>query len=329
MNSSVSCVQQTACRVKEAPWQCDDTTNGPLPNFIIAGASRSGTSSLHEYLRAHPNVFAPALKELHFFERDANFFDRDANFCGQSDAYRRHFHGWSGQSAIGEATPAYWLRGMTFDLQGNHRYCLEDDAGSRLAAALPAVKTIISLRNPVDRAYSQYCRNRRLGREKATSFLAALGEEQRGLRLPEKTRTCWIYHNQYAFHLRRWLELFPRQQLKVLIFEEWINKPGETIRELCEYLDIDPTDCPSEFPKRNRGWEPRSKSWSRHVSPWLGRVPGLQRLERWNQRVGYDALSLGDYQSAQDIFADEVAALEEILSRKIDGWHGCGDKEPV
>lgn len=305
---------------KTGPWQCGIAATEPLPNFIIVGASRCGTSSLHEYLCKHPDVFAPAIKELHFF-------DRDANYSGQSDAYRRHFRGWSGQSAIGEATPAYWLRGMTFGVQGNHQYCLDDDAGSRLAAALPSVKTIISLRNPVDRAYSQYCRNRRLGRETATSFLAALEEERRGIRRPEKTRMCWIYHNRYAFHLRRWLELFPRHQLKVLIFEEWTNKPRETVRELCDFLNIEPSDCPSNFPQSNRGWERRSQLWANYVSPWLRHVPGLRRLERWNQRVGYDALSLDSYQKAQALFADEVTSLEKLLSRRIDDWHGSGDKE--
>ena len=306
--------------VRKEAWQCADATIEPLPTFIIVGAFRCGTSSLHEYLRSHPDVFAPALKELHFF-------DRDANFCGQYDTYRRHFRDWSGQSAIGEATPAYWLRGMTSDLRGNHQYCLDDDAGSRLAAALPAVKTIISLRDPVGRAYSQYRRNRRLGREKTTSFLAALDEERRGLRRPEMTRMCWIYHNRYAFHLSRWLELFPRHQIKVLIFEEWIHKPEETIQELCEFLNIESSDCPCKFPKCNRGWKPRSQSWTNYVSPWLRRVPGFQRLERWNERAGYEALSPDDYRRVHEIFAEEVESTEELLGRKVEEWHVGGERK--
>lgn len=289
----------------------------PLPNFLIAGATRSGTTSLYGYLRAHPDVFIPAAKEL-------SFFDRDQNYQQELAAYRRHFAGWSGERAVGEASPMYWVRGMTRDDDGQHRFCMEDDAGRRLATRLPNINTIISLRDPVQRAYSQYWRNRWLGREKAATFLDALYEEQAGMRPPKLTRTCWIYHNRYTLHLERWFELFPRNRVKVLIFEEWTKSPEETLRELFQFLGVDTRFRVGEFAQWNAGWEPRSRWWARRMTPWLCRVPGLRRLDKWNRKAGYAPLSRDIYLRGREIFASEINALEALLGQPLDVWQYPG-----
>ena len=105
-----------------------------LPNFIIAGAEKSGTSSLLFYMSEHEDIFTPAKKEIHFFD------DGD-NFNEGIDWYKQWFTGWSGEKAIGECTPIY----MYFP-----------ECAQRIHDVYPEMKLIFILRNPVDRAYSNY-----------------------------------------------------------------------------------------------------------------------------------------------------------------------------
>src|SRR5262245_16436607 len=115
----------------------------PAPNFFIVGAAKAGTTSLHAYLSAHPQVFMPALKEPHYF---ADFelspeFDNFMPVIRDQPAYQDLFRGSQGSTAVGEASPSYLC---------------DPAAAARIKAAIPDAKIVISLRNPVDRAYSHY-----------------------------------------------------------------------------------------------------------------------------------------------------------------------------
>lgn len=105
-----------------------------LPNFLIVGAARAGTTSLYYYLKQHPDVFMSPKKEI-------DFFDVDKNFEKGLDWYERYFEGYTGQKAIGEASPLYMYL---------------EKVPKRIAKVIPDVKLIFILRNPVDRAYSHY-----------------------------------------------------------------------------------------------------------------------------------------------------------------------------
>lgn len=286
---------------------------GPLPDFLIAGATRCGTSSLYHYLSAHPGIYMSPLKEV-------NFFCRDRQYQKGLRAYRRNFCDAAKGCAVGEASPMYWVRGIRRDRNGDHVYSLIDDAGIRIAKELPRIKTIISLRDPVRRAYSQFWRNYCRGRETTSSFLEAISEEVHGIRKPEETNLCWVYHNAYSFHLSRWLELFPREQVKVIVFEDWTESPAETYVELCEFLGVDSTFVPSDFERQNAGWKPRSQFWADRISPWLSKVPVVRRLDNWNRSVGYRELSRDEYLSVRQVFAVGISELETMLQRKLDVW---------
>src|SRR5919106_2306555 len=103
-----------------------------LPNFFIAGTMRSGTTSLTRYFDDHPQVYLAPTKEIHFF---------DLKYERGLDWYGTHFSGANGAPAVGEATPSYvYLR----------------DAVDRMAATVPDARIVVTLRNPVDRAYSHF-----------------------------------------------------------------------------------------------------------------------------------------------------------------------------
>ena len=114
-----------------------------LPNFIIAGAEKSGTSSLSFYISEHPDIYIPKIKELHFF-------DNSDNYSKGFGWYEKQFSGWSGEKAVGECTPFYM-----FDYS-----CAE-----KIKMQFPDIKVLFILRNPADRAYSNYWHQVRGGKE--------------------------------------------------------------------------------------------------------------------------------------------------------------------
>jgi hypothetical protein len=282
------------------------------PDFLIAGASRCGTTSLFRYLSEHPEISMAVPKELHFFNRDANFR------AGMS-TYYRHFGGNPRSTVVGEATPSYFTHGLTIDENDNDQYDPEDDSASRIAAALPEMKSIISLRDPVRRAYSQFCKNRSLNREPCERFLDAIHEECDGRRAPP-SRFSWLHQNSYALHLRKWLDRFPADRVKVIIFEHWTGSPEMTYRDLCEFLGVSDDFQPRCFAAINQGWTPR-----RH---WVDRVtrsfPG-NRLAHWanhrNRSVGYPPLNKASYQEVRRLLSSEIEEIETILGVSLTIWN--------
>jgi hypothetical protein len=188
-----------------------------LPNFLIVGAMRSGTTSLTRHLRDHPDVFISAVKELHYF---------DFEFSKGPEWYKSHFEAAVDQRAIGEATP-------------NYLYFAE--AMLRIRELLPSVKTVAILRNPVDRAYSHYWHNRSTGRE-TLGFAEAIAAEPRRLAVTDpRERALWSYTDRghYLTQLERVVENFDRRRLLVLLFDDLAESPAKVYDSLRNFLGIE------------------------------------------------------------------------------------------
>lgn len=196
----------------------------PLPDFLILGAQKAGTTALYAYLRWHPEISGPAWKEVSFFDRH---FGRGARW------YRGHFPVRRGRRLIGEASPGYLFHPL---------------APRRVRETVPHAKLIALLRDPVDRALSHYHHEVALRRE-PLSFEAALdaedertrGEEERMLRDPRYFSHAWWDHTyvargRYAAQLERWFDVFPREQLLVLASEDLASDPAGTYARVLEFL---------------------------------------------------------------------------------------------
>ena len=204
----------------------------PLPNFLILGAQKAGTTALYAYLRWHPQVTGPSFKEVSFFDR---------HYARGERWYRAHFPARR-RAAIGEASPSYLLHPL---------------APERVAALLPGARLIALLRNPVDRAFSHYQHEVALGRE-SLSFEDALGAEDERLRGEEDrmradpayfSHAWWNYtyraRGRYAEQLERWYVVFPRERLLALFTEELGQDPGTTYRCVLEFLGLERRELPS------------------------------------------------------------------------------------
>ena len=216
----------------------------PLPDFLVIGAQKAGTTALYAYLRWHPGITGPSWKEVSFFDR--HWWRGEAWYRGQ-------FPLRAGERLVGEASPSYLFHPL---------------APGRARSLVPDAKLIALLRDPVDRAYSQYQHEVALGRE-PLSFEDALAAEDDRLageveRLTEDPRAfsrAWWDHTyaargRYAEQLERWLAVFPREQLLVVPTEELGERPAETYASILAFLGAEPYEL-SDYPRVfDRDYEP-------------------------------------------------------------------------
>lgn len=179
-----------------------------LPNFLIIGAPRSGTTWMARNLRDHPDVFLPKAKELHFFDQH---YDKGIEF------YESSFAEAKGKKAVGEATPDY--------LHGAYS---KNDIPTLIRKHLPDAKLIVSLRNPVERAYSRFWNAKaRYDRNVRMTFEEKLEDR------PE-----FIAEGMYFEQLDRYYALFPKDNILVLLFDELVRDPETFIRRAYKFLDV-------------------------------------------------------------------------------------------
>jgi hypothetical protein len=205
---------------RPAPQVAVEPRTGALPDFVIIGGKKCGTSSLYNLLTQHPLVEPAASKELHYFDL---LFDEDTEW------YRRCFPAprWEdGRWTItGEGTP----------------YMASRFAPERMAEVVPQARLIALLRNPVDRAYSDYQQVVRKDRESRT-----FGEAVEG-----KTSE-YLFRSVYVDQLLRWSEFFDREQMLVLKSEDFFERPAATLSRVLDFLDL-PAWEPEEVEVRNPG----------------------------------------------------------------------------
>jgi hypothetical protein len=207
-----------------------------LPNFLVIGAAKAGTTSLWDFLKSHPEVYLPAeIKETNFFALEGT----RPNFRGPADAeginrgaitdleaYQKLFDAVSDHKAVGEVATSYLYYPA---------------APLRIKAHIPDVKIIAVLRNPVDRAFSSYLHTIRDGRESVHDFAAALRLEDE--RIAANWEHIWHYKAMgfYYAQLSRYYELFDARQIKVYLFDDLVNDERAVLSDLMRFLGIDDT----------------------------------------------------------------------------------------
>jgi len=215
-----------------------------LPDFIIIGAQRCGTTSIYNYITTHPKIAPASTKELHFF---------DVNFSKGLDWYKSQF---SHDKVTGEASPYYIF----------HPHCPK-----RIFEIIPTVKIIAILRNPIDRAYSHYWHEVRLGKEKL-SFEKAIESENARLEgeveKMMKDDTYYSFNHQhfsylargrYIEQIKKWYNLFEKKQILVLSSEEFFLNPNQSLNLVCDFLDL-PYYEPQEFKIFHKGDNPQMEN---------------------------------------------------------------------
>jgi hypothetical protein len=254
-----------------------------LPNFFLAGAPKAGTTSLGGYLAQHPDIFMSAVKEPCFFAsevRPENFddpaFQRPTpGLITEWSAYEELFRDAGSATAIGEASVCYlW----------------SPSAPGNIAAAIPHARILLVLRDPAERAFSQYVQGVAKGhihwglREHIDASLV----EHDGL---FRVTYPFLQMGDYASQIRRHMEHFPTSQLHITLYEDFQRAPAEFLRGIFAFLGVD-----SDF------------------------APDLSRRDHVYPERESLALSAADRRYLFDYYQDGILDLQAMLGRDLSGW---------
>lgn len=294
----------------------------PLPNFLVIGAEKAGTSWFYERLRPHPEIFLPGVKELHYFNsRTSNLELNDHYTALGPEWYARHFRGAEGRKAIGEVTPMY---------------VCDADAPARIRETLGTTRLICCLRNPVDRAYSHFWMARRKQHVEAEFADLARTRDER-----------FIQRGLYGAQLERVVRALPESPLLVLVFEEVFADPTAALAQVCDFLGVGPLPDPqaSVAERVHEAGEFRSAAFygtTTRVARWMRRSPVLSAaldalkgtgivsaVKAANRRAAsYPKLAESVRRELLDWYAPDIAKLEAMLGRRLDLWSRIADPVP-
>jgi len=285
---------------------------GKLPNFLIIGAQKSGTTSLYEYLRQHPQVFMSPVKEPHFFTYEGepppspdmvtDWFTYQQLF---SAAKEHHI-------AIGEASPSY--------LHAEH-------VPERIAHYLPEVRLIAILRHPAERAFSNWVHNVRNGREHL-SFCEALAAEDDRIRQGYSYAFWYKYKGFYYRHLSRYMTLFPRERICVYLFDDLRQQPLALLRDVFTFLGVDP-DFQPRLARHNVSGIPKGvvgKVFSRLRKSRALRevvkksVPESIRAQIRSRILVRPQMAEDVRQSLIALYREDILRLQDFLNRDLSHW---------
>lgn len=242
MGSSKSVLERTKPLVRNTLHTCSQAYRGMtgtlrvLPDFLIIGGQRCGTTSLYYYLAEQASVCAAATKEVHFFD---DYYERGI------DWYRTQFPTRTYKYYVEHRRHRHFLTG-----EASPYYLFHPRAPGRIATVLPKVKLIALLRNPIDRAYSQYWLEIK-GRYESLTFEAAIGCEQeriageRERMISDKhyhsfkyRRFSYLARGKYIDQIEDWLKFFPRDQFLFLKTEDLYTHPALVVRQTMDFLGV-------------------------------------------------------------------------------------------
>lgn len=294
----------------------------PLPNFLVIGAARSGTTALYQALAKHPQIFMSRVKEPNFFafpEGGLAFAGPGAEFVNNSvnslADYRALFAEAGAAPAIGEASPLYLYA---------------PDAPRRIAATLGQVRLVAVLRNPVEQAFSHYLYARAQMIEPLASFEEALDAEP--ARLAANWQPLFQYSRfpRYGEQLARFLEHFPRERLLVHLYEDFAADPDAVHRSIFEFLGVDPGFVPPRE-RVNAGGVPKNAGLQRFImrptvlSPVLRMVLPDGARQRLRDRLSGGNIVRPPFPAhlrrrLLDSLGDDIRRTGHLIGRDLSYW---------
>ncbi len=298
-----------------------------MPNFLVIGAPKAGTSALYSYLQQHPQIFMSAVKEPHFFSfeneeikaKGPGDIERLAGTVTRLEDYQKLFESVSDEIAIGEASTTYLS---------------SDKAAGRIKYHLPQVKLIAILRNPVDAAYASFLHLRRDGDEPINDFALALQQEEE--RIAKKWEGIWNYKNRgfYYQQVKRYFDIFNREQIRIYRYEDFKSEPAKILQDIFAFLEVDQSFTPDMSEKYNVSAMPKNQALNRLlvkpnpfkstinlILPQDFRSQIATKIKSWN---------LSQYQKPQmspEIrqqltwgYREDILQLQDLIEQDLSSW---------
>ena len=291
-----------------------------LPNFLIIGAAKAGTTALHKYLQQHPQIYMTPNKETNFFA----FEGQEINFQGIGDealkdfsitdleTYQEQFAGVAKESAIGEACPSYLYYSQ---------------AAPRIKQYIPNTRLIVILRNPIDRAYANFLHTVRDDREPHTDFALALQDEATRI----KNNWEWFWHyvqvGFYGKQLQHYYEIFSENQIKVYLYEDLKENAIALLQDIFRWLKVDDTFVPDMALRPNKSGMPKNKllhqvlTKPNPVKTLLKPLfPAKLRQKIQHQNLNTPQLSQEVRQQLLDVYRADILQCQDLIDRDLSAW---------
>ena len=296
-----------------------------LPNFLIIGAMKSGTTSLYNYFKQHPEIYMSPIKEPRFFALEMEpkppgpVRKPEKGFSEVRDlqTYESLFDGITTEKAYGEASPLY---------------IYHPTAPERIHHHIPNVKIIAILRNPTERAFSHYLHICRIGKEPITNFSEAIAAEPQ--RLQDNWNTLWHYRRrgQYGEQLQRYFSLFDRSQIRVYLNEDLKTNPQAVFKDAFQFLGVD-DQLQIDTARRHNSAKKLPKNQAIHsfltqqnplkslIKPLLPASYRHKLRTQINQRnLAVPTLSQDMRQQLVDWYRDDILTLQGLIQRDLSAW---------
>jgi len=289
-----------------------------LPNFVVIGAAKAGTTALYWYLAEHPEVFMSRVKETNYF---AYGVDEGGNLIwGNPDVHRFPVKSLAEYQALFDSAGAAVAVG-----EASTMYLECPQAAARIRAQLPDARIICGLRHPVDRAYSDYQmylrnRGRRLDPERDLTSAAPWARPD----------SHWMRIGKYHPQLERYFETFPRERIQVFLFDDLRRDPLGVLRALYRFIGVDPAFEPDFDTPHNVGGMPASPLLERVLTKSPLKVvlgPIIPRgAANWIRRLRTRTMRQAPPLPAElrrelaGHFHEDIARTSALIGRSLDHW---------
>lgn len=289
-----------------------------MPNFLIIGAQKAGTTSLYSYVKQHPQIYMSPVKEPHFFDLESEGHSFNGPFRERPDmitdlkSYQSLFQGVTNEIAIGEASSWYFH---------------SPKAVERIQYYIPDAKLIAILRDPVERAFSNFrhCHRRQI--EPLTDFSQALhAEENRKLK---SWGHPWYYKYKglYYLHLKRYFDAFERHQIRVYLTEDLGTNPIGVLQDIFQFLNVDKKYVPDVSKRKNT-----SDRTPQKLNPIELLVK--QFTQSSGTRIDYSQLQNKPYlieskpavspnlrqELIEQVYQEDILKLQDLIQRDLSHW---------
>ena len=295
-----------------------------LPNFLIIGAAKAGTTALHEYLQQHPQIYMTPTKETNFFA----FAGEEINFQGPGDealkdfsitdweTYQAQFARVTTEKAIGEACPSYLYY---------------PQAATRIKQYLPDARLIVILRNPVTRAYANFLHIVRDDREIHRDFALALQDEPN--RIANNWEWFWHYIQVgfYGKQLQYYYQIFAPSQIKVYLYEDLKENAIATLQDIFCWLEVDDTFIPDMALRPNKSGMPKNKLLHQILTKpnplktlLKPLFPAKIRQKIQHQNLNTPQISQEVRQQLLDLYRADILQCQDLINRDLSAWLAGG-----
>jgi Sulfotransferase family len=292
-----------------------------LPTFLVIGVQKAGTTSIYQYLKQHPQVYMSPVKETNFFGKEGKNITTKAgsnirNTIDSFEEYCQLFEAATDELALGEVSPNYLFRG--------------DRAIEQIKRQLPDVKLIAILRNPVDRAYSDYLMQLR----EVTGDIMSLDDQ-----IKYKADTSYtILKGFYCDRLQHFFNEFGSDRLKVYLYEDLCQDPVKMMQNMYRFIGVDPTFCPDVSQKSQIAQIPKNKLFNtilkkdNPLKSFVAKILKIFLPLEIRQKIRSSLIELNSkgktdellspetHQQLLELYREDILKLQNLIQRDLSSW---------